>query len=84
MKYEAEILITLKDGVRDPQGAAIDTVLKRTGLEDDANVRAGKLFRLNVSAENTETAKEKVNKICEDLLLNPVLESYKIGRLEKL
>ncbi|OGI23549.1 MAG: phosphoribosylformylglycinamidine synthase, purS protein [Candidatus Melainabacteria bacterium RIFOXYA12_FULL_32_12] len=84
MKYLAEVLITLKEGVRDPQGAAIDTVLRRVGIEENAGVQAGKSFTFSVTADNEELAREKVNKICEDILLNPILESYKIGRFEQL
>lgn len=84
MRFEAEILVTLKDGVRDPQGSAIDTVLKRTGMEEDAQVQVGKIFTFNVTSENEAEAREKVDKICQDILLNPVLETYKIGRLKQI
>lgn len=79
-KYKADIIVKLKKGVRDPQGAAIDTVLKRTGTEDEAQVQVGKFFTLSVTGENETAAKEKLNLICEDVLSNPVLESYKIER----
>ena len=84
MRYLTEILVTLKEGVRDPQGSAIDTVLKRIGIEEDAGVQVGKVFTFTVTADNEGSAREKINKICEDILLNPVLESYRIGRLEKV
>ena len=83
MKYNAEVIVTLKDGVRDPQGAAVDTVLQRTGLEKTAGVRVGKYFTLSVSAKNDIEAQTKINQICNDILSNPVLESYNVGRLEK-
>jgi phosphoribosylformylglycinamidine synthase subunit PurS len=82
MKYIAEVLVSLKDGVRDPQGSAIDTVLKRTGMEVGSEVHVGKFFTLTVSAENEPEARKKLAKICEEVLLNPILESYRIGRLE--
>ncbi len=82
MKYKAEVKVTLKNGVRDPQGAAVDTVLRRTGLEDSANVQVGKYFTLTVTADNDKDAKIKLDEICHDVLSNPVLESYEIGRLE--
>jgi len=79
-KYKADVIVTLKDGVRDPQGAAVDTVLKRTGMEDMAHVQTGKFFTLTVSGEDEATAKAKLNAICEDVLSNPVLERYTIER----
>ena len=84
MRFLAEVLVTLKNGVRDPQGAAIDTVLKRTGMEENAGVQVGKIFTFTVTAESENNAREKVNKICEDILLNPILECYRIGRFEQL
>jgi len=83
MKYNAEVIVTLKNGVRDPQGAAVDTVLKRTGMEESAGVRVGKYFTLAVSAQNDIEAQTKINQICNDILSNPILESYNIERLEK-
>jgi len=80
-KYRAEVVVTLKNGVRDPQGAAIDTVLKRTGLEEQAEVQAGKFFTLSVNGENEAQAREKLIAICEEVLSNPVLESYEVVRL---
>lgn len=84
MKYFAEVIVTLKNGVRDPQGAAVDTILRRTGIETEAEVKVGKYFTLNVEAENDNDAKEKVHKISEDILSNPILESFTIGRLQQL
>jgi len=84
MKYMVEVIVTLKDGIRDPQGAAISTVLKRTGIEEKAEISAGKFFTLAISAENQDAAKEKINTICEDVLINPILENYRIGRFDQV
>lgn len=83
-KYKAEVIVTLKNGVRDPQGSAVDTVLKRIGMEEESHVNVGKYFTLNVSAEDDSKAQEKLNKICEDILSNPVLEKYRIERFERV
>ncbi len=77
-KYRADIVVTLKTGVRDPQGAAIDTVLKRTGMENESEVHVGKFFTIKVTGEDEQTAKQKLDKICEDVLSNPVLEKYEV------
>lgn len=83
MKYTAEVIVTLKDGIRDPQGTAVDTILKRTSLEDQASVRVGKYFTLSVNADSDPEAKNKLDKICIEVLSNPILESYRIERFEK-
>lgn len=83
MKYNAKVIVTLKNGVRDPQGSAIDLVLYRTGMEDNASVAVGKYFTLSVNAENDIDAKLKLDKICEEVLSNPILETYKIERLDR-
>lgn len=80
MNYCAEVTVTLKNGVRDPQGAAVETVLKRTKIDDNAEVKVGKYFMLNLEAENEESALMKLNHICSEVLSNPILESYKIER----
>ena len=79
-KFKADIIVTLKKGVRDPQGTAVDTVLRRTGLEENAGVQVGKFFTLSVSGNDEVDARDKLNKICEDVLSNPVLESYEVER----
>jgi phosphoribosylformylglycinamidine synthase PurS subunit len=84
MKYSAEVIVTLKNGVRDPQGAAVDTVLKRTRMEESAAVSVGKYFNLTISANDKTEAEEKLKRICEDVLSNPILEKYTIGRFEQL
>jgi len=61
--------ITLKDGVRDPQGAAVDTVLKRTGMEENADVKVGKYFTLGINADNESTAREIIKVIIKILFL---------------
>ena len=83
-KYKADIIVTLKNGVRDPQGAAIDTVLKRTGMETEPEVHVGKYFNVLVTGETEADAKQKLDKICEDVLSNPVLESYEVKRFTEV
>ena len=83
-KYKADVIVILKNGVRDPQGVAIDTVLKRTGIEESAEVQTGKFFTLSVISEDETSAKVKLDAICEEVLSNPVLESYKIERFAEV
>ncbi len=84
MKYQADVIVTLKDGVRDPQGSAIDTVLKRTKIETEPNVGVGKFFTLSVCADDEARAKEKLEYICREVLSNPVLEKYEIQKFKQV
>jgi len=82
-KYKADVIVTLKNGVRDPQGSAIETVLKRTNMENAPEVSVGKFFSLVIDGENEQDAKTKLENICQEVLSNPILEKYRIERFEK-
>lgn len=83
-EYKADIIVTLKDGVRDPQGSAIETVLKRIGLEKEPKVNVGKFFSIKLEGSNIDNAKSKLEQIAHEVLSNPVLEKYEILRFEEL
>ncbi len=75
------INISLKEGVLDPEGQAIKTSLSNLGFENLNNVRTGKQIILNfVNLEENEAVLE-AKKMCEDLLVNTVIEKYKINIL---
>ena len=76
---KATVHITLKKGVLDPQGKAIGHALGGLGFNGVGDVRQGKFIEIeldDVSDENE--AREKVTKMCEQLLANPVIEDYEI------
>ena len=73
--------ISLKEGVLDPEGQAIKTSLSNLGFENLNDVRTGKQIILNfVNLEENEAVLE-AKKMCEDLLVNTVIEKYKINVL---
>ena len=73
--------ISLKEGVLDPEGQAIKTSLSNLGFENLNNVRTGKQIILNfVNLEENEAVLE-AKKMCENLLVNTVIEKYKINIL---
>ena len=75
------INISLKEGVLDPEGQAIKTSLSNLGFENLNDVRTGKQIILNfVNLEENEAVLE-AKKMCEDLLVNTVIEKYKINIL---
>ena len=74
-KFKVEVI--LKKGVLDPQGEAIKQSININNLGNILDVKQGKLFELTASSKNREQAVEEVEKICEDLLANSVIEEFK-------
>lgn len=74
----ARVFVTLKNGVLDPQGKAIEGALGSLGFEGVDAVRQGKIFDLKVNANSKEEAKAEIAKMCEKLLANTVIENYTI------
>ena len=75
---KATVRITLKTGVLDPQGKAIEGALKGLGFEGVAGARQGKIIELDLAATDEAAAREEVEKMCAALLANPVMENYSI------
>ena len=76
MKISA--IITLKKDVLDPQGKIIHQTLDGMGFKDINEVRQGKYFEIEVKEEDPEKAKDLVENMCKKLLVNLVIENYKI------
>ena len=73
-----KVIVTLKDGVLDPQGKAIQQTLKGMGFSNVKEVRQGKYFDIEVNENNESKAKSKVNEMCKKLLANLVIEDFKV------
>lgn len=75
---KATVKITLKYGVLDPQGKAIEKSLVQLGLSGVNEVRQGKLIELDIDADTPEAAEKQITEMCEKLLANTVIENYDI------
>ncbi|WP_232631636.1 phosphoribosylformylglycinamidine synthase subunit PurS [Methylobacterium sp. Leaf118] len=75
---KARIVVTLKTGVLDPQGKAIEAALKSFGIEDVSGVRQGKVFDLEIGSEDRAAAEAMLKAACDKLLANTVVENYTI------
>jgi phosphoribosylformylglycinamidine synthase len=75
---KAIIQVTLKNGVLDPQGKAIETALDQLGFSGVGQARQGKLIELVLDETDAVKAKEQVTQMCEKLLANTVIENYDI------
>ena len=73
-----KIIVTLKNGVLDPQGKAIQQTLNGMGFSDVKDVRQGKYFDIEINETDEIRAKNKVDEMCKKLLANLVIEDYKI------
>ena len=75
-KFQAEIDVMPKKEILDPQGKAVTGSMKNLGLAEIQNVRIGKHITLEIEADSAETAHNKVDQACKNLLANLIMESY--------
>ena len=75
---KVKVIVTLKDGVLDPQGKAIQQTLNGMSFSEVKQVRQGKYFDIEVNTSDEKNAKVKVEEMCKKLLANLVIEDYKI------
>jgi phosphoribosylformylglycinamidine synthase len=76
MNLKAIVNIFLKEGVLDPQGKAVHHALSTMGFSDVSNVRMGKQIVLDLNSSDEAKARAEVEKMCETLLANTVIENY--------
>jgi phosphoribosylformylglycinamidine synthase len=76
---KARIRITLKPGVLDPQGKAIEGALASLGFAGVSNVRQGKYIELDIAAPDRDEAEAEVKAMCDKLLANTVIENYSVA-----
>jgi phosphoribosylformylglycinamidine synthase len=82
MALLAKVHVTLKPGVNDPQGLAITGGLHSLGFEDVREVRAGRYLELRLDAADRQHAAQQVEEMCQRLLANPVIETYRFELAE--
>jgi phosphoribosylformylglycinamidine synthase PurS subunit len=76
---KARVTVTLKNGVLDPQGKAIEGALSALDFSGVGNVRQGKVFDLELDATDKVKAETDLKAMCEKLLANTVIENYSIS-----
>jgi phosphoribosylformylglycinamidine synthase subunit PurS len=74
---KAKIHVTLKQGILDPQGKAIEHALDSLGFKNAENVRVGKYMELDVKEKDKAKAEAQVRQMCEKLLANTIIEEYR-------
>ncbi len=73
----ANVFVTLKNGVVDPQGITIKEALESLGHQDIANVRLGKYIQLELNKGEGKEVEKEIKEMCQKLLANPVIENYR-------
>ena len=74
---KAEIYVTLKDGVLDPQGATLQRSLETIGFAGLGAVRMGKLIEVSLDGRDRARAEAEIDQMCKRVLTNPVIEQYR-------
>ena len=75
---KARVIVTLKSGVLDPQGKAIEGALKGLAVDGLVSVRQGKVFDIELDGDDQSAARRRLGEACERLLANTIVENYAI------
>lgn len=75
--FQAKIYVTLRPSVSDPAGTAVQSGLQHMGYDNVEQVRIGKYVELSLTAESEAAAVEQLDRMCDQLLANPVIENYR-------
>ena len=75
--YQAQIYVTLRPSVLDPAGTAVQSGLSHMGYDNVAGVRIGKYIELTLTADSEDSAQQQLDRMCDQLLANPVIENYR-------
>ena len=75
---KARVTVTLKSGILDPQGKAIEGALRSLGIDGIASIRQGKVFDIEIADGDRASAETALKKAAEKLLANTVIENYRV------
>ena len=73
--------MTLKKNVLDPQGKVVENTLSNMGMKNLKSIRQGKYFQIELDEKDQSTAEIKVDEMCKRLLVNLIIEDYKITKI---
>lgn len=75
--YQAQIYVTLRPSVLDPAGTAVQAGLQHLGYNNIEQVRIGKYIEVSLTADDEAAARQQLDRVCDELLANPVIENYR-------
>ena len=79
---KAQIYVTLKKSVLDPQGSTIERSLKQMGYEDVKSVRIGKFLEVEINGSDKDDVSSQIDEMCDKLFVNPNIEEYRFELLD--
>ena len=79
MKFSVTVIH--KRDVLDPQGKVVQNTLMNLGMDNLKSIRQGKFFEIEIDEKNQDIAQQKVDEMCKKLLVNLIIEEYKISRI---
>ena len=79
MKFS--VTVTLKKDVLDPQGKVVQNTLQNLGMDNLKSIRQGKYFEIELNDNDQNKAEKKVNDMCKKLLVNLIIEDYKVTKI---
>ena len=79
MKYS--VTVVLKKDVLDPQGKVVQNTLNNLGMSDLKSIRQRKFFEIEIEEKDPKKAENKVEEMCKKLLVNLIIEDYKINKI---
>ena len=79
MKFS--VTVTLKKDVLDPQGKVVQNTLQNLGMNNLISIRQGKYFEIEIDGKDQDLAKTKVDDMCKKLLVNLIIEDYKVSKI---
>ncbi len=80
-KLKFSITVTLKKDVLDPQGKVVQNTLVNMGMNNLKSIRQGKHFEIEINENDQANAEKKVDEMCKKLLVNLIIEDYKINKI---
>ena len=79
MKFS--VTVVLKKDVLDPQGKVVQNTLNNLGMDSLKSIRQGKFFEIEIDEKDQKKAEHKVDEMCKKLLVNLIIEDYKINKI---
>ena len=84
MKFKAKITVSQKKDVLDPKGETLSSLLKRLSLDENPICSVGKYFELELNSNTKEEFNQKLEIICKNVLINPIIEEYNTLSIEEI
>ncbi len=83
-EYLFKISTKLKDEIKDPEGEVVEKIALRLGISKNIKIKKGKFYEIKIISSSADAACDEIKQLAEKILINPVVEVYKIEKFEEL